>query len=970
MTKRQISTAALLLSLSLSIAQPRAAAQQAYPPDAARSAKIHPATIMKDKKARKWADSVLATLSLRQKIGQLVTVFTFSELTPKTLNPLRELVLSYGIGGVIISKGTVADASAICDSIRSWAQTPPLISADFENGLAMRLEGATEFPSAMALGATRESALAAGMGKAVAAEMRALGVQQNYAPVCDVNNNPGNPVINVRSFGENPALVGALASAYMRGMQEGGVIATAKHFPGHGDTDVDSHTNLPAIHKFRSALDTLELAPFKRLVKDGVLAVMSAHIAVSALTGDSSMPSTFSRAAIDTLLRRRMGFSGLVVSDALNMGAIANTYGSAEAARRALNAGIDVLLMPKDPKEAVDSLAAFAERGELSLDRIDASARAILQYKYWAMKYGSPARLSATASSRNRELAVEIARKAVTLVKNNGILPLRTGAAPATDLVLLLNGNGDSEGRALYNQLRARIPLRNVFFVQRSSQVSEFDTILASAKTARRIVAASFAGIRTTGDPAGISAVQKQLLNSLGSKKTPVVFAAMQSPYVLASFPNAGAMLCSYDKSAPSIQAMAEALCGELVPSGKLPVSIPGIAAYGAGLSYPKQQDTSAARIMPAQQPAANAPQPAAPAKDSANSFAEVDAMIEAKIRERAFPGAQLIVGSRMGILYRKNYGRLTYDAGSPSVTDSTMYDIASLSKVVSTTTAAMKLYEEGRIKLSDPVVQYVPEFGIGVKRSVTLRHLLTHTSGLAPFKLYYQTMKTGEEVIAAICAMDLDNLPGEGMKYSDLGYIMLGKCIETAARTPLNRYADSAIFSPLGMRNTMYAPPAAIRNQCAPTEKDTYWRNRLVQGTVHDENAALLDGVAGHAGVFSTAADLSNFVRMLMNGGTHNGRRILKAATIEEFTKPVRGAAGRTLGWDTKSDSGSSAGSRYSAASFGHTGFTGTSIWIDPKDDVFVIFLTNRVYPSRENKALPRFRAPLHDAIRKAVGR
>jgi beta-N-acetylhexosaminidase len=910
-------------------------------------------TALTDAGAGRWADSVLSTLDLRERIAQMMTAFSYSDVTSPKLDDLRELIIRDGIGGVIISKGIVADAKALNDSIQRWTRVPVLISADFEHGLSMRLEGATEFPSAMALGATRTPQLAYAMGYAVGNEARSIGVHQNYAPVSDVNNNPSNPVINVRSYGENPDLVSAMAGAYARGLQEARVIATAKHFPGHGDTDVDSHTYLPSIGKQRKELDSMELLPFRNLIRDGVMSVMTAHIAVPSMSGDSAIPATFSRRVLDTVLRRELGFKGLIVSDALNMGAVANSYSSVETAKNALLAGVDVLLIPKKIRESIDSLVVFTERGDISKDQIDDSVLRILRYKYWSaagMEGKQPAEFNSPAF---KTLALSIARKALTLVRNDGTLPLRNEPRMKTDALLLLHGKGNTKALDFMSLLEARINIRNTVIVRRKEKKLDVDSIASKLGGADRVIVVSFAGVRVQGDPAGISDQQQKLLDALAKKKAKHVLIALSSPYVLATMPNAAAMICTYDKSKTSMQAAVDALTGEFLPTGKLPVSIPGIAVYGTGLKYASRSPVTASSPVIAVQE-----QP----------FSEVDALIEEKIKEQAFPGAQLCIASSKGVTYYKNYGRLHYESNAEKVNNNTLYDIASLTKVIGTSTAVMKLYEDGKLRLDDPVVQYIPEFGVKGKRDVKIRHLLSHNSGLPAFKLYYKQYTNAPSVLDDIYGLPLLQAPGTKMVYSDLGFITLAKIVEQIVKMPIDRCVDSMFFSPLEMHNTMYAPPLKMWEQCAPTEIDNYWRMRTIRGSVHDENAALLGGIAGHAGLFSTAKDLSKIMRMFLNGGTLNGKRFLKKTTISGFTKQQKNAGGRGLGWDRRSATGSSSGAHFSSSSYGHTGFTGTSIWVDPEADLVVIFLTNRVYPTRKNKALPRFRAPLHNAIRKAL--
>ncbi len=898
-----------------------------------------------------WVDSVLATMTLRARIGQLIIPWTLSSVSGAKKDALKRMVRDLGLGGVIISTGNVDDAARLTQELQDEVDVPLLISADFENGLGMRLDGATSFPSLMALGATGDPDLAYDMGRAVAAEARAVGVMQNYAPVCDVNNNAGNPIINVRSFGEDPALVARLAAAYARGMQDGGILATAKHFPGHGDTDVDSHIALPVMPGTAARLDSIELLPFRRLVDAGVLSVMTGHIAAPTIDPDSGMPASFSRRATDSLIRDCMGFRGLIVTDALNMSALSAQSRNRPPAAMALSAGADMLLMPADAKDAIDAIERDVHSGRIPEVTVDRAAQRVLTAKDWlGLAHPAALRLPADTmrAAAHLALARRIAERAVTLVRSTGrALPLRHGQQHI-GCVQLVSGTGTPRTAALTAELRGHFPDLRTVEVGRSPSAKDIDHIMDTLGDCRHLIVAGFIKVAEWSGVIGLSREQQALVERLRRRGARIILLSFGSPYLLQAVPQAVACINAYGDDDPSIRAAVAALTGELNPTGVLPITIPGLAERGTSLSYPDENKR---------------------AMTEANRFAAVDSLVMAQIRQKSFPGAQLWVQQHGRLLHARTYGTMTYDPLSAPIMPTTMYDIASMSKVVVTTTATMMLVDEGRIDLDAPVVRYLPEFGVNGKERITIRHLLLHTSGLPAFLLFYRSCTTARQVIDSIMVTRLDAPPGARMVYSDLGMITLGRVIERITGSPLDVFARERIIEPLGMRNTMYAPPDSLRSLCAPTELDAYWRHRLVQGTVHDETAALLDGVAGHAGVFSTAADLAVFAQMLLDGGRIRDRRLLAASTIAMFTKRQERGSSRALGWDMRSTSGSSAGQYFSMRSFGHTGFTGTSIWIDPDADMFVIFLTNRVHPTRENRKLLGFRAVLHDAIRRAIG-
>ncbi len=897
----------------------------------------------------RWTDSIAGKLDWRESVAQLLVPFTFSDLTAKTLGRMRTAVRDRAVGGVLISRGTASDARALIDSMQSWARVPLLISADFETGPGMRLERTLKFPSMMAMAATRNTDLIYRAGRAIAEESRDIGVVQNYAPVADVNSNPRNPIINTRSFGERPGLVAQFAEAYMRGLQDGGMIATAKHFPGHGDTQTDSHTGLPLLGIDSARLDSLELPPFRQLIDAGVFAVMSGHLAVPALTGDSSLPATLSAAIMDTLLRQKLGFRGLVVTDAMNMKALTRTS-VANLPAAALRSGADVLLIPGDIDETIDSISSAVSRGDLDSARVLRSVRRVLDAKHWAFNNTLPIDSTITRQARqqrHRLLAERIADRAVTLLRNEKqLLPLADSSRIAV-ISLVRKGEPD-EAVEFIHRMRARFPRLRSLVLEMRSRTDTRDWLRDSLKGIDVVVfAVHISAVNGTGK-ISLSDAQQQFIDRIAVSKLPRVLISLGTPYAMTAIPAAEGMLCSYGDEPASVQAAVRALAGEIDPRGRLPVSIPGIAEFGAALTYGGQPLTDM----------------------SANPsvFHTVDSLVMDQIDRQSTPGAQLAVLRGDTLLYLRNYGHLSYDSISPAVNDSTMYDLASLTKVVATTTAAMQLVDQGRLQLDSSVAHYLPEFGSNGKEGILIRNLLLHNSGLEAYRLFYQHAKSAQEVLDSIYASAPIYPTGSKTVYSDLGMITLAKVIERITGVGLDTYAREEFFTPLGMRHSMFAPSDSLHARCAPTEYDRVWRKRLVQGSVHDETAALLDGVAGHAGVFSTASDLLRLVRMMMNGGKLDNHRYLQSATVRQFTTRQSIHGSRALGWDTRSATRSSAGQYFSMKSYGHTGFTGTSIWIDPVADIAVIFLTNRVHPTRENKQLPRFRSTLHDAVREAI--
>ena len=915
-----------------------------------------PRPVAVDPDATRWVESTLASLDLREKAAQIVMVrvhgYPYHPESPEYLTLLEE-VRDLGVGGLVAFDSEVESLPRLLDRLQETAAVPLLVAADMERGMAFRVRrGAVEIPFAMAIGATRSAELARWTGEVAARQGRALGVHWALAPVVDVNVDPHNPVINLRSYGEDPELVARLAAAFVDGARAGGLMTTAKHFPGHGDSAVDSHFALPVLAVDRQRLEEVELAPFRRAIAAGVDSVMIGHLAVPALD-PSAAPATLSPAIVDGLLRRDMGFGGLVATDAMEMAGVGGVWAGA-AAVRAVQAGSDVVMLPPDSRVAVQSLVRAVAEGELTEARLDASVRRILEAK---ARLGLHRRrrtdadvLRHMASPEDAARALEAARAAVTVVRNEGgVLPL-VAEDPLRLLVLTLSHppRAPEETGLPEEELDAR----RVDYASRSlgpevSPETE-DAIVAAAPGFTHVVVS--ADVR----PGRLSPSQERLLRRLTllrretATDPPVVLISFGSPYVLAEVPEVPVYVCAYGRAASSRQAAAEALFGEVAVRGRLPVTLPGLYPYGHGIAIPRREMTL--RHAPA------------------DGFDEVDQLLDAYVERRAFPGGVLAVGRGDALVHLRAFGRLTYDPDAPAVTVDTIYDVASLTKVVATTTMAMILVDEERLDLDAPVRDFLPRFQGPGKDAVTVRQLLTHSSGVDWWAPLYEEVAGKAAYLERIQAMDLAYQPGTRSLYSDLGLILLGEVLERAAGQPLDVFARERVFAPLGMDDTLYRPGEDLRARIAPTEDDP-WRGRVLRGEVHDENAHALGGVAPHAGLFSTAPDLARFARMIVNGGVLEHRRVVSRWTVGAFTRRAGvPESTRALGWDTKSAEGSSAGTLFSPSSFGHTGFTGTSIWIDPERELFVILLTNRVHPTRENQLIREVRPAVADAVVRAL--
>lgn len=913
-----------------------------------------------------WVDSTLATLSLEQKVGQLVFVWTPGHYYPTDSDQWIELeryAKKKELGGFIFSTGEVYEYAVQLNRLQRLSRVPLLIASDLEYGLGMRIKDATTFPAAMAVGATRNPHFSYEIGKITAEEARAVGIHQNYAPDADVNTNPRNPVINTRSFGDNVSLVTEMTTQFVKGTQDGGVAATLKHFPGHGDSDVDTHVGLMTLAQDSSRLWNRELKPFQDAIGAGAISVMVGHIAVPAFDTVADRPASVSPTITTGLLQQDLKFNGLVVSDAMRMQAVARKYPPGEAAVLAVKAGIDLVLLPVDADLAVDAIVKAVRRGEIPEERIDQSVRKLLHLKQWVgldrNRMVNLERIGDVVGTREHRLtAQEIARDAVTVLGNDShILPLpKVDSRKILDIVF--SDSEDPEtGRSLQQMLSQRHPKMGFASLDPRSNFVEYDSVMSAARRSDILLLQLHYFTRSEQMTGTIGTEQAAFLRSLDSLGKPIIVISLGNPYVVMDIPKPMAYVCTYSDADCMQEAVAEVLFAEAPARGNLPITIPNMYAFGDGVEYPK---TTLRFGVPEE------------AGFDSRQLSGVDTIMQHAIRDSAFPGGVLLVARNGLVIYHKAYGAYDYSMYSKRVSVRTVYDLASVTKVIATTSAVMRLVDEGRLRLDDRVINYMPQFGQNGKEHITLFNLMVHNSGLPAWRKFHEFCEMPQCVLDSVFATGLVYKTGDSTVYSDLGIITMGKVVEKVSGVTLDRYVDSVFFRPLGMNSTMYNPPQFLLDHIAPTEIDTYWKKTgvAVRGRVHDENAAVLGGVSGHAGLFSTASDLAIMMEMLLNGGTYGGNRYLKDETVHEFVRRQFDTDTRAIGWDTKDPVRSWAGSLMSNQTFLHTGFTGTSVAADPERNLIVILLTNRVYPSRSFGKIAKVRPRVHDAVVKAIVR
>ncbi|HUJ31987.1 MAG TPA: glycoside hydrolase family 3 N-terminal domain-containing protein [Candidatus Acidoferrum sp.] len=923
-----------------------------------------------------WVEQTLKKMTLREKLGQMIMVYYFGVFTSTKSPDYKEMLHEVDdnhVGGIIlgtirgplgIERGQVYPTAVITNEFQRRATVPLFVGADFESGAGQRIDEGTNLPAAMAIGATGDPRLAYEAGKVTAREARAAGVTWVFAPVADVNNNPDNPIINIRSFGEDPQSVAAYVSNFVRGIQENGALATAKHFPGHGDVSVDSHLTLAVVPGDRNELESVELVPFRAAISAGVGSIMPGHLSVPAFEPDPDVPATLSKNILTGLLRDELKFRGLIVTDAMDMGGVTTLYPPGEAAARAVEAGADVLLMPPVPDAAMKGLEDAVASGRISVKQIDASVRRILEAKARLgldkKRFVDVPRINSTfALPEYQNEAQSIADRGVTLLRDSQKLVPLDSTKPMRVLLVSLSADPDPyPGETLEPEIRWRVDsLKALRADTQYFGVSQLK--LPPPDTYDVAIAALFVRVADRKGNVGFPDDERALVGQLLAAGKPTAVVAFGSPYLIERFPDAKTFIAEFSTNDVAQRAAARALFGQVPFLGKIPVTVPGTVKRGDGLR-------TEANLMTLQ-----------PASSSmADRLKPVYAVLDQALADDAFPGGVVAVGWH-GEVAVHPFGHLTRDAKSPAVTANTIYDMASVTKVVVTTTSLMMLVQQKRLDLDAPVSRYLPEFATAAKSDpnpawrarITIRNLMLHDSGLPGIRQFFKDTKGYDAIIHRAVSEPLVHEPGTQVEYSDLGFMLLGEIVQRLTGERLDTFAKEHIFEPLGMNDSRFNPSRNLRSRIAPTELDAAYRKRLIVGEVHDENSWAMGGVAGHAGLFSTARDIAAFAQVMLNGGIYAYHRILNRSTIQQFTgrEDIENSA-RALGWDVVTQP-SSAGHDFSPGSFGHTGFTGTSVWIDPARDLFVVLLTNRVNPTRANEKIRQVRPAVHDAVFQALG-
>ncbi len=968
-----------------------------------------------------WVDSVFNSLSPDDRISQLFMVAAYSNRDSQWVDKMSATICNYNIGGLIFFQGGPVRQAILTNRFQTLSKTPLLIGMDGEWGLGMRLDSTISYPRQMMLGAVSDNKLIYDMGVEIADQMKELGVHVNFAPVVDVNNNPNNPVINNRSFSEDKYMVASKGIAYMQGMQANGVIATAKHFPGHGDTNADSHLTLPVIPFDSARLDTIELFPFKELIKNKLGGIMIAHLFIPMLDSATNTASTLSHKIVTNLLKKKLGFNGLIFTDALNMNGVSNFFKPGELEVKAIEAGNDVLVMPTDIPKAHAAIKEAIAMGKIRQSQIDSSCRKILGAKEWAgLQKINSIDISTIHEKLNSPLANLVHRKlvesAITVIKNtNNLVPIK--GLDTIRLAVVLVGtdkpNKFSETLSLYTNF-------DTYYLPKQADSLYIDSLFHNLRHYNVVIA----GIHNTDSRPtrnfGITPKSVAFLDSL-SQKTAVILNLFATPYALSYFKHIEyfkSIIVSFDNQLISQDYTAQIIFGAIGAKGQLSVTATPSILFGTGI--PSQGNIRLKYTI------------AEDLNIDSRQLSEIDTIVNVAIQKGAMPGCQVLAAKNGVVFYHKSFGYQTYDTLRP-VKNSDIYDIASITKISATLPAVMKLYEDGIIKLANKLSVYLPEMKKSNKKDVILLDILTHQARLKPFIPFYERtieplnpkeslitsafstqnpLKIGTKQYAnrnvryreglytskpnmlhnvqvatdlyilnsysdSIFAISKESklLSAKEYKYSDMDFFYLFWIIERVTQQPLNEYVERNFYSKLGANTMGYMPLNRFEaDRIAPTENDVLFRKQVIKGYVHDPGAAMMGGVCGHAGVFSNANDLAKLMQMYLNKGTYGGEQYFKPTTVDYFTScPFCASHNRRgIGFD-KPEMNSSNGPTcqcVSDKSYGHSGFTGTFTWADPETGLLYIFLSNRVYPDASNVKLSELdvRTKIQEVLAKSI--
>ncbi|QHL88329.1 serine hydrolase [Nibribacter ruber] len=946
----------------------------------------------------RWVDSVFKTLSPEERIAQLIMIPVYSNKNQAHVDSISRLINTYKVGGLIFFQGGPVRQAHMTNRYQKESKVPLMVSIDGEWGLAMRLDSTVRFPYQMALGGIENEKLIYDMGAEIARQCRRLGINVNFAPVIDVNNNANNPVIGFRSFGEDKYNVTRKAMAYVKGMQDNQVLANAKHFPGHGDTNVDSHYGLPVIHFSRQRLDSVELYPFRELMKNGLGSLMVAHMNIPVLDNTKDLASTLSKPIVWGLLKQELGYKGLVFTDAMNMQAVAKFYAPGVADVKALLAGNDMLLNTMDVKTTIEEVKKAIVNKEITQAEIDARCKKVLAAKQWmGLDNWKPIETQNLIADLNTPYANylnnQLTEASLTLLRNkNKILPLQ-GLDTLKIAALAVGTTQETD----FQRGLARYTKVDNFFLPANSTIADLQKLKEQLQGYNLVIAGVHklqlkAGSSNFGITAEMNLFLKDLIRS---KKT--IVGVFGNVYSLAKFEDierADAVVAGYQENDITQDLAAQLVFGGIGAKGKLPVTLSSAFKVGDGL-----KTETGFRLAYTYPEAVGL---------RSQDLVGIDSLMAQAIRAKATPGGQVLVAKNGKVIYNKSFGYHTYENKTP-VLNTDLYDLASVTKITTSLAAFMRLHGQGRFDVDKTLGEYLPLMKESNKENLRYRDILTHQARLKSWIPFWkEAVKSNGELKSHIFRPDSsDKYPYRvaqnlfirkdyaeekiyeeikdsplneklGYVYSDLSFILAPLVVQKITGQDFETYLKDSLYRPLGASTLTFNPYKQYPlSRIVPTEYDSLFRKQLLHGTVHDEGAAMLGGISGHAGLFGSANDVAKVMQLYLNDGIYAGKRLIANHVVSSFSKCQFCPDNyRALGFDRPSKPGTPNGNAAPSApaeSFGHTGFTGIYTWVDPVNQLVYVFTSNRVYPTRENSKLSQLNTRtnimqvVYDAMEKA---
>ena len=925
-----------------------------------------------------WADSVLQELTLEEKIGQLFMVIAYSNKSTDHKKDISQLIKKHKIGGLMFLQGGPKRQAILTNYYQSISEIPLMIALDAEWGVSMRLDSALRFPWQMTIGATTDSALVYEMAEEIARQCKLIGVNINFAPVVDINSNPKNPIINNRSFGESVRNVSSLSLAYMKGLQENNILACAKHFPGHGDTDKDSHKTLPIIRHSKYRLKKVELKPFQYLIENGLGSIMTAHLFIPSLDDTEKTPISLSKNVVDGLLTKEMGFEGLKFTDGLNMKAVSDLYDPGDLDVKALIAGNDVLLCAEDVPRAIKMIKQSIKDGFLTEKEINKKCRKILLAKKWmGLDFFTPINVDVISDSlvtdKTNRINKKLIKSSVTLLQNyNELIPLkRLDTLKIASLTIGEKSISFQEKLNYYAKV-------DTFSISENSDIKSQAYILDKLSKYNLVIVSVHKSNANAWKDYKISKNTDIFLQTI-ALQSKIIVTVFANPYSINSFlftANFDGFLLGYQNSVLAQKTVAQSIFGGTSIRGSLPVSTKhfdigdGIKTDSIRMSYSLELTSGFNKILEH----------------------KIDSIVESAISEEAIPGCQILIAKEGDVVFYKSYGYHTYQNVN-KVKNSDVYDLASITKIAATVPSLMKLTDENLFDLDNTLGSYLDLTGSN-KKDLIVRDVLAHQAKLISWIPFYRetieessdnkfvklrdtlyskekdeifTIKVADSIFLHFSYPDSiikriinsDLLEKEEYVYSDLGYYLLKEIIEDITGESFENYLLYNFYDKLGMENLCFLPKQSINlDRIVPTESDYEFRSQLLKGNVHDMGAAMLGGIGGHAGLFSNANDLAKIMQMYLQKGKYGDEIYFSEDVIDEYTKCqfCQHENRRGLGFDKpalENQEGGPTCKCVSKSSFGHSGFTGTLAWADPETKIIYIFLSNRIHPNSDNKKL-----------------